>query len=138
MKLIEIQNMPVAKRARLGLSRGLMMGSALCVWVTVIFLLQGEQPFSELGTSYPESMAWYLAICSAAGVTIGMLIPIAKSMVGAYLVGAAAGISLASGIALSVYGVPSRWEGNAYGLAVVVVLVATIAIGNEIDKRRGK
>jgi hypothetical protein len=83
-------------------------------------------------------MAWYLAICSAAGVTIGVLIPIAKSTVGAYIVGLAGGISLASGIALSVYGVPARWEGDAYGLAVVVVLIATIAIGSEIDKRRGK
>lgn len=123
---------------RKGLIYGVLFGVALCLWVTVIFTLQGETPFIEVGTTYAHAAASYLIVSAVCGSVIGALFPFAKSTITSYAVGVVAASFVAFGIVVSTYGVPSRWEANAYGFLIVVSLVATLAIGNEINKRRGQ
>jgi hypothetical protein len=126
----------VSSSIRRGLIRGLITGGLLSLWVTFIFLRQGERPFEEVGTTYQAAVALYVLLGAIAGVIIGALLPFAKSTVGAYAVGLAAGVALAFGITLGAYGAPSRWQDEAYGFVVVIALVATIVVGNEVNKRR--
>ena len=58
---------------RWGFSRGVAIALVYCVWVSIVYLVSGPEPFESIGVSYRSVIATYLGIGVASGSVIGML-----------------------------------------------------------------
>lgn len=123
------------KRVKKAALIGFAVAFLFCAWVTVVRLSKGERAFTELGISYPGTLAMYVFTGLASGATIGALMPLARWRAGAYLIGFAGGLPIVAGILIQQAGLPSRWADEDFTLAPVLVLVATLVIGSEIRRR---
>lgn len=84
-----------------GVMWALVVAVALCLWVTVLYLIAGSEPFSENHTTYMAVIATYLTGGVGAGVMLGLLRPIVHRRWGACLAGGLAAIPLALAIRVS-------------------------------------
>jgi len=125
----------VLKRVKKAALIGFGVAFVFCAWVTFVRLNTGDRAFTELGITYPGTLAMYVITGVTSGAIIGALMPLASSRFGAYAIGLAGGLPIVAGILIQQRGLPSRWSDETITLAPVLVLVATIAIGSEIRRR---
>ena len=121
---------------RKGVLLGLLTAALFCIWITIVRLTSGEQAFTRLGITYAGTMVTYVLMGMASGAIIGALMRFTDSRVGAYLVGFLGGTPIILGIMLQQAGLPRHWAPEDFTLAPVLSLVATLAIGSEIQRRR--
>lgn len=86
-----------------GLVWGVTIALVLSAWVTLIYLVAGQEPFLENRTTYGRTVSIYLATGLGAGVLFGVLRPLIRGPWSAAAFGFVAGcgfftmISLATG-----------------------------------------
>jgi hypothetical protein len=107
-----------------------------CAWITIVRLNKGESAFSAHGITYSGTVVMYVIAGLASGGTIGAMLPLAKWRSGAYAIGLLGGLPIVAGILIQQSGLPAHWSDEDITLAPVLVVVATIAIGSEIRRRR--
>ena len=95
---------------RWGIQGGLFFAAIYIAWVTILFLVRGREPFDRLGVNLPVVVAVYLAGGVLSGAVIGLLRPFATRKVGAYLISIIAALPVLTGIAISLQGLPGRWD----------------------------
>ena len=121
---------------RKGMLVGLLTAALFCIWISIVRLTSGEHAFSRLGITYAETMVTYVLMGMTSGAIIGALLRFTDSRVGAYLVGFLGGTPIILGIMLQQAGLPRQWTPDDYTLTPILSLVATLAIGSEIQRRR--
>ena len=83
----EVALRPVLKRMLLGGSAGTFIATGFAVWVSLLRIGQGTEPFDHLGTSYGTTITIYYATLPPAGAIVGLLYPIGRSRFGAMALG---------------------------------------------------
>ena len=104
---------------------GLGGGMAFTVWVTILFLLRGTEPFDKQGVSFAAVVLFYLVGGATGGVIAGVLWPLTKWRAGAYLVGLLVALVVSTGLMFLLEGNPLSW-----GIAVILtILIMTVIYG---------
>lgn len=102
-------------------------GAAGCsVWATVVLIASGPAPFTELGLTYPLSLAMYAGLGAIGGILLGLLRPLTRFLSGAIGVGWLIAF-VVYGTIITMYGHPP-WRWDAF-LAVLVALAALFVGG---------
>jgi hypothetical protein len=98
---------------------------AFTVWVTILFLLRGTEPFDKQGVSFAAVVLFYLVGGATGGVIAGVLWPLTKWRAGAYLVGLLVALVVSTGLMFLLEGNPLSW-----GIAVILtILIMTVIYG---------
>jgi len=71
----------------------------------LLYLVGGQKPFTQLGTSPPKLVAVYWGGCLAAGAIGGALTPLARWAAGSALIGAVVGVCLEVALRISQSGI---------------------------------
>lgn len=58
-----------------GVAGGAVIGGLLSLWITLVYLVGGSEPFTENGTTYGAVVAVYLAGGALVGAVFGVLRP---------------------------------------------------------------
>ena len=66
---------------------GLFVAGFYSVWITVIRLAKGVVFFEQLGIPYPILLLYYLGAAVISGTVVGLLMPIGRTLLGAYCLG---------------------------------------------------
>jgi len=109
-----------------------------CVWVVVLYLLGGSEPFSRLGITLTRLILTYLAVGVVAGGVIGLLRPLTQTGLGAFLVGYPAAMPITAGLMICIYGWPTIWTRRVWHEYPYLVLVFGTMVGYELDRRVNK
>jgi hypothetical protein len=119
-----------------GVKGGLGIASLYCVWVGVLYLLQGSEPFSRQGVGLPTVLATYVAVGVIAGAVIGLLRPLTRNDFGAFVVGYLAAVPITAGLMICVNGWPTAWTVRRWHEFPVMVLLFGTMVGFELSRRR--
>ena len=109
-------------------------GAGFVIWVVVLYLLRGPEPFENIGIGLVPAIIFYLAGGATAGLIVGLLWPIAKQRVGAYLVSLLTSFVLSFGMGIQLSGNPVTWDYTAWLTLPIMTLVFGLAFGNSIWK----
>jgi len=114
---------------RWGVMNGLRVAFALSVFVTLEFLVVGSAPFDHVGATLWTTILAYVLMGILAGAVVGALRPQAnRSIGGAAVVGAVAGLPSGLAMLLALKGMPSHWGGaEIFGALVGAPLLGAYA-----------
>jgi hypothetical protein len=127
---------PIVQDIRRGVAGGLSIAALYCLWVAGIYAVRGAAPFDRQSVTLAGVLVTYLAIGLITGALVGLLWRFTVRKPIAYLVGLAAGVPVAIGIAICVRGFPSAWTTSARVTTYVFAVVAGLFIGSEIWRVR--
>jgi hypothetical protein len=113
---------------------GLGGGAAFAIWVLVLYALRGPQPFDEIGIGLGQALTFYLAGGAAGGLILGLLWPIAKWRIGAYVVSVFVCTVLVFCMGVQVSGNPVTWDYSAWLAVPVLAIIFGLAFGRSIWK----
>lgn len=107
-----------------GLALGLVEATGLSLWVTLLRLGAGTEPFDQLNTTYPSVIALYYGGCAIGGLLVGLAWPLGRSFLGSALLGMIGVLPLYMGVAFMDSG-PNQWltEDNITGSAFLALIV---------------
>jgi hypothetical protein len=77
----------LSRNLRVGVALGLAFACCYAVYVLVLWLLRGAEPFREAGTTLAFVVASYFGAGLGSGAIVGLLLPLGRSRIGAALVG---------------------------------------------------
>jgi len=97
-----------------GLGLGLVFAAVYSLYVAVLYLAEGSQPFDNLHTSLSKVIAIYAIGGVTAGTVVGLMRPYLRIRLVAILVGIMAAIVVFFGIAVASQGMPWRWSRAAW------------------------
>lgn len=108
-------------RAHTGAMSGLTVGVVFSLLATLDYASRGNEAFVSRGTSYGALVSTYLVGYPLAGVLAWMMMPIARSAMGAMFVGAVSVLPLMAGVRLAFWGVASwgTMDELLFGLGIV-------------------
>jgi hypothetical protein len=109
---------------------GLAFACIYSLYVCGLYLLEGSRPFDRLHTTLGIVVLMYFSGGIAAGVTVGLLQPLARSRAGAIFVGIIAAFFVFLGIGVGMDGLPSRWGGDSWGSVVLCAVLFGAFGGN--------
>lgn len=112
-----------------GLSWGAALASLFALYVIVLFLLRGSEPFDGLGVSLSAVLSVYFFGGLAGGAVVGLLRPMATSCFASMAIGILVAAPIASGIVFSLAGPPSHWGDSHIFAAVFMTLLYGIGGG---------
>lgn len=119
---------------RWGTTGGLSIAVVYCVWVLIIYMLRGSDPFEQAGVSLPMVLITYLGVGLVSGMVVGLLRPLTRWTVGAYAVGLAAGVPFGLGLVVCIQGSPDRWDWATWMGLPILILISGLVIGYELRK----
>ena len=97
-----------------GVGLGLAFAAVYSLYVAVLYLAEGSQPFDRLHTSLLKVIAIYAIGGVTAGTVVGVMRPYVRIRLVAILVGIMAAIVVFFGIAVASQGMPWRWTRAAW------------------------
>jgi hypothetical protein len=113
---------------------GLAFACIYSLYVCGLYLLEGAEPFTRLGTTLGVVIGTYFFGGISAGVAVGALQPLARWRAGAILVGIIGAFFVFFGILVASDGFPSRWGRDQWiTIAALPILFGTLA-GNKFWK----
>lgn len=107
-----------------GIAWGLLLSCCLIVFVAVLFLFQGQQPFNAYQTTVRAVVVLYLVGGALGGLVVGVLRPLTKWRWGAAVVGVLAAVPVGLGTRVLRAGL-SPWQSKD----LVVLIVFCVALG---------
>ena len=113
-----------------GVGLGLAFAAAYSLYVAVLYLAEGSQPFDRLHTSLQKVIAIYVIGGVASGAVVGMMRPYLRLRLVAIIVGILAALVVFLGIAVASQGMPWRWTKAAWGSLVLCSLLLGSFGGN--------
>lgn len=122
------------RNMRWGVGGGLGIAVIYCVWVTIVYLVFGDDPFTRQGVTLLRVIETCLAAGLSAGAVIGLLRPVAENEFGAFGVGLNAGVPISAGLVICVEGWPSTWSRSVRHLFPVFTLLVGTAVGSYLNK----
>ncbi len=111
---------PIIHRLRSGLWWGLSFATVYSVWVLGIWLVRGNATFERLGITLLQVVAAYFISGAVGGLTVGLLMPLGQTPLGAAILGFIVAVQVFAAVAISMEGWPINW---------LLVLGPSIAIG---------
>ncbi len=109
-------------------------GAAFSVWAVLLFLLRGTDPFDEIQIGLGQAMIFYLAGGATGGLIVGLLWPLAKWRIGAYLVSILTFFVLAFCMVVQLSGSPVVWDYSSWLAVPLLAIIFGLAFGNSIWK----
>lgn len=108
-------------RANRGAMSGFAVGVIFSLLATLDYASRGNEAFVSRGTSYGALVSTYLVGYPLAGVLAWMMMPIARSAMGAMFVGAVSVLPLMAGVRLAFWGVASwgTMDELLFGLGII-------------------
>ena len=120
---------------RWGVGFGLAFAAVYSLYVTMLYLVEGSQPFDRLHTSLLQMIAIYAIGGVTAGTVVGVMRPYLRARLVAILVGILAAIVVFCGVAIASHGMPWHWHRAEWGsLALSSLLLGSFG-GNWFWKR---
>lgn len=114
-----------------------VLAALVCMSVALIrYVLQGEAPFLANGTTFVKLAKAYLAGGIGGGLVVGLLRPIARFEVGAFILGILTVFPMYVAISIAMVGPIQSWDGGDWFIAIIASLVAGIFTGNEFWKNQ--
>jgi len=129
----DIRN-PIGQNVKRCATIGLGMDLVYSAWVAVLYVLRGSAPFDRLSTSLGNVVLFYVCIGPICGAIVGLMWPLAKVRVGAYLTSIIASAFLAFGIYFSLQGWPQKWDIHTWMAFPLLTLIFGFAFGNSLWK----
>lgn len=117
-----------------GLKGGIAVALVYCAWVTVVYAVNGGGPFERHGVDYRGTVLLYLGAGIVSGAIVGLLRPLIRNNIGAYLVGVIGALPIGAGTAMLVTGLPRYWGFDDWILVPLISIGAGIALGSELRK----
>jgi hypothetical protein len=120
-----------------GMKWGLSAALFFSLWVTIVRLASGTQPFDEIGVSYRDTMLAYVLLGAAGGCILGGLRPLVARLWGAVLTGWLLAFMIYSAFAALAGDRPWKWS---LFMVVAVALVALLVggVGGAVHWRRNQ
>lgn len=115
---------------------GLLTGVLFAIWAFLVWTGAGDGPFKATGTSLRLVVLTYLSTGAVAGILVGGLWRLARTALACYVVALPAAAAIALGIILMNAEGWTRWDSETQSLFGVLLGVATLVIGNQIDVKR--
>ena len=100
------------ERARSGAAKGAIMAAAFSLYVFALYLVQGDAPFQELGTTLWGAVAMYFVAGLIAGPIMGIVWPLRTSRAGSGLVAGLGAFTVYTVAWMTQEGSPLRWSLN--------------------------
>ena len=113
------------------------VAAVYCLWVLGVYVIGGDEPFTQLGVPFLSVEGFYLVAAGLAGLVIGVMRPLTRWAAGAYLVGYAAGMILSSCLAVLLSGNPMHWGIRELLLIIIMGIFGGSIIGRELKKNAG-
>ena len=115
-------------RVKSGIGIGLIFASFYSLYVIVLYVFQGQEPFARLGTNLMTVIATYFFGGITAGAVVGILQPLNRWRLGGILIGIVAAFFVFFGIAVAADGPPTKWERRTWEpLLALPILFGTFA-----------
>lgn len=111
----------VADDLKLGVFWGALFAGAVCIWITMVYLVGGNTAFEQNGTSYGVAIFTYMLAGVASGLVLGCLRPLTNSGGGSAFVGFIAGLLAFTGFSIASSGFD--WVGVVVCSALVGPIV---------------
>jgi hypothetical protein len=121
---------------RRGALVGLLTGALFATWAFLVWSGAGDGPFKATGTSLRLVVMTYLTTGFVAGILVGGLWRSAHTAVACYLIATPAAAAIALGIILMTADGWTHWDFETQSLFGVLVGIATLVIGNQINVKR--
>jgi hypothetical protein len=128
---------PTSLRGNLiwGVGLGLAFAAVYSLYVTVLYLIEGSQPFERLHTSLLMVIAAYAFGGVTAGAIVGVMRPYLRIRLVAILVGILAAVFVFFGVGVAADGMPWRWTRNAWLSTAICSLLLGSFAGNWVWMR---
>ena len=123
---------------RWGVAAGLFFAALYSLYVTLLYLIRGPDPFDANETTLGQVIAVYFAGGIAGGAIVGVLRPLAKWRIGAAVVGVVAAVPVFLGIALSLEGGLSGLDRGAWEAVAFCSIFFGILGGNAMWRGGGR
>ena len=117
-----------------GVKLGLAFAGVYSLYVAVLFLAEGSQPFDKLHTSLLMVIATYVVGGLTSGTIVGVMRPYLHIRFVAILVGITAAVFVFFGIIVASHGMPWHWDRAGWGSLALCSLVLGSFGGNWLWK----
>ena len=99
------------------------VAAGFCLYVVILYTIRGSEPFHDLGTTVGAAIGMYLVAALISGVTLGVLLPIGRTTLGAMVLGVVAVFPLYKGAGFVMAGYdPWSWSDTVDALVLSVVI----------------
>jgi hypothetical protein len=98
-----------------GVGLGLAFAAVYSLYVAVLYLAEGSQPFDKLHTSLLKVIATYVIGGLTSGTVVGVMRPYLHIRFVAILVGITAAVFVFFGIIVASHGMPWHWDRAGWG-----------------------
>jgi hypothetical protein len=102
---------------------GVVMATFFTAWITILYLVGGRRVFEELNTSFLAALISYFAAGIIGGALVGLLQPLARTLVGTMIVGAIASLVVCLSAQTTLKG--AIWTSNRPTL-ITTILIAIV------------
>jgi hypothetical protein len=102
--------------------------------VIAVFLLRGPDPFRRQGVTLLELLVTYATLGITTGAVVGLLRPLSRYMLGAYVVGLAIGIPISIGLAMAAKGPPATRDYTVWLAVPIACVMAKLFVGHELRR----
>jgi hypothetical protein len=98
---------------------GLLLGVGYSMVASVIWLVRGPQPFETVGASFSKVLGLYLLGFLVAGLVAGVLNPVARTKIGAVVLGALSVVPISVGAEFLITGDLSRVSDHLFAIGMM-------------------
>ncbi len=119
---------------RWGIGLGLIFAALYSLYVAILFLIVGTEPFDKHHTTVLTVIATYLAGGVTGGAFVGAMRPYTDSRLVAIFVGMVAAFFVFFGVGVASQGMPWRWDQSAWAATVICSLLLGSFAGNHFWK----
>lgn len=123
----------IGTRLRWGVRWGVYYTVVLVAWVGLIWLLRGSDPFERQGVTLLAVLTLYVVAGPVTGGMVGLLLPLAKSALGAAITGVVAAVPVSVMTIATVGGFPP-WT-RQHTISTILMAVVGGALGGYMFRR---
>lgn len=120
-----VRETSIWRNLRWGITWGIAMACIYSLYVVVVFLFRGAEPFEANDVTLPTLVFLYFLGGVGGGGLLGLLRPLARNRLAAVFIGMIVAIPFFLGVALADEGLPSQWSGET----IFAVSGASLTLG---------
>ena len=116
----------MTENVKRGILVGLFFAAAYSLYVVVLYLLRGAEPFEAHHTTLPRVLGAYLFGGTTGGAIVGLLQPLIRNRITAIGVGILAALFVSLGLTIATNGLFSEWRSPEW----ITIAIMSILFGS--------